>query len=635
MRFLFAFALILISINAFSGDPFYPASDIPDSLKRNMYAVVRESSSEYKVIPNSGYLLHVHEVITVLNENGESFGAPKVYYDKLRKLNSFKASFYDADGNFVKKAKSSDIEDVSIFDGFSLYADNRARWVPVTANRFPYTVEYEYDIEGKFLGSHSFYLVKDDEVSIQNETWTVTVPQGYELKQLALNISEEPKLEKSADGAVSTTWSFKNYIPKKFEESSPNLNEYTPTLLLEPTTISYENYKGSLASWSDMGHWQGELNKGRDKLPDVTIAKVHQLTDGLPTQEAKVKALYEYLQGKTRYVSIQVGIGGQQPFEASVVDQVGYGDCKALSNYMVALLKAAGIKAYFTVISAEEDHVKVIRDFPFDYFDHVIVCVPSARDTLWLECTNQQNPFDYLGTFTGDRMALLVTENGGKLVHTLTYPEDVNTMNRHATVTINTDGNAKALVHTDYRGLRYEDGHLNFQVNRSYDDQKKWILSNTPIPTFDLNHFSLSASKDKIPSATLQLDLTLNRYASVSGKRVFFAPNLMDKMSYLPNTTYKRTTDYVENFGFVSNDTIEFQLPEGMNPEYIPAPVSLDTPFGHYESSLQNDQGKLTYIRHLVIHKGRYAPSQYDDLVDFYSKINKADNQKVILLGKT
>ncbi len=83
-------------------------------------------------------------------------------------------------------------------------------------------------------------------------------------------------------------------------------------------------------SWTNFGAWIISLNKGRSVLPEETKKKLHSLTDGLKTTEEKVKVVYEYMQNRTRYVSIQLGIGGFQPFEASVVDQTGYGDCSGI-----------------------------------------------------------------------------------------------------------------------------------------------------------------------------------------------------------------------------------------------------------------------------------------------------------------
>src|SRR6185312_13501516 len=132
----------------------------------------------------------------------------------------------------------------------------------------------------------------------------------------------------------------------------------------------------------------------------------------------KARFLYNYLQKNVRYVSVQLGIGGYKPFPASFVDEKKYGDCKALSNYMLTLLKTVGIPSYCAVINAGTNAEPADPDFVNDPFNHIILCVPFKNDTTWLECTSATSPFGKLGSFTENRKALLVTEDGGKLVNT-------------------------------------------------------------------------------------------------------------------------------------------------------------------------------------------------------------------------
>ena len=175
--------------------------------------------------------------------------------------------------------------------------------------------------------------------------------------------------------------------------------------------------------------------------------------------------LYEYMQNKTRYVSITVGIGGFQPFDAATVDRLSYGDCKALSNYMKSILEVAGISSRYTLVYAGENNQDIKTTFPSSQFNHVILCVPMEKDTIWLECTSQRKPFNYLGSSTSNRQALVIDENGGKLRTQVMQPEN-NLESRKADIILDKTGSGFASVHSRYYGATY-DQYVPYSDERS------------------------------------------------------------------------------------------------------------------------------------------------------------------------
>jgi hypothetical protein len=196
-------------------------------------------------------------------------------------------------------------------------------------------------------------------------------------------------------------------------------------------------------------------------------------------------------------------------------------------------------------------------------------------------------------------------------------------------------GDAKAKVKTTYRGLQYENGDLNFIVNGKYDDQKEWVQDNTEIPSFDIMSFSMTNHRDKIPAAVVNLELTLKRFATVSGKRIFLTPNLMNRSTYIPEKLESRKTNVVLRTAYTDLDTIRYHLPEGIYPEFLPEPTKVKSRFGEYESTFTVDQGSLLYIRRVKMNKGEYPAETYKELTEFYRNINKADNTKLVFMSKT
>jgi transglutaminase-like putative cysteine protease len=636
MKPIYFLGFYLISIISFAGDGKYPVSAIPEELRKDVNVVVRNDKMIHTTLSQSEATLYVYYAATIFNVKAKDYAVMEVGYDKLTRVKSFKGIVYDASGNVIKKLKSSDILDRSAFDNATLFSDARYKLADLSHGTYPYTVEFEYELEFKFLYSiQGTALVPDEKVSVQEVSYQLIYPTDLPPRYKLLNIEAAPVKTKTEKGQESISWTFKNLLPIKLEPYGPKAWETLPRILAAPSKFEYEGYAGDMSTWENYGKWKALVIKGRDNLPQTAKDKVKELTSNLNTTEEKAKVLYEYLQNKTRYVSIQLGIGGLQPFESSVVEKVGYGDCKALSNYMVAMLKEAGIKGYYTTVKAGDFRDDLIMDFPSHQSNHVVVAVPNGTDTLWLECTSQTNPFGYSGMFTGNRKAFMVTEDGGVWVNTPRYTANENVQSRKGEVIVKLTGEATAKVTTQYSGQQYENDNLNFLLNGQYDLQKKWVFENTSIPSFDLISFKLDDKKEKIPTATVQLELSLKRLATVSGKRLMLTPNLMNRNSFIPEKVENRKTDIVRNMGYTDIDVITYHVPEEIYPEFLPQAVKLTSPFGEFEAVYEIQQGKIVYTRKIKINKGRFKPELYNDFIEFFKSVSKADNQKIVFLNKT
>ena len=229
----------------------------------------------------------------------------------------------------------------------------------------------------------------------------------------------------------------------------------------------------------------------------------------------------------------------------------------------------------------------------------------------------------------------MVNSEGGHLVRTPAYEAPQNSNSNFADVIIDLSGNGRANVVSYYSGLQTEKDGLNWVTEKSAEEQKKWVQKNIDIPSFEVGSFTVLDKPDKIPSIQIDMELNLPRYASSSGKRIFFAANLMNRSLVVPTKSEKRRTPIVIRNGYTSSDSISFHFPESFRHELLPPVVHLETKFGEYHSEIKIDDRGLHYIRRMKIIKGHFPPDAYDEYVDFYRKINKADNAKVVLLNKT
>jgi hypothetical protein len=606
---------------------------IPDSIKKKANVVERFEEIRIIIKDIDNAVVKHKYAYTILNETGKKYAGYYNSYSNLINLSNIDGNLYDASGKKLKTVKKKDIGDFVEEDGMSLATDARFKEHDFYYSQYPYTVEYEDEQEynGIFY-LPSWYTQPYLNFAVEFGRLIVETPTNYNLRYKQENYEGNPVINKT-DNKIVYTWEVKNQKAKSYEFYGPEISEISTRVILAPTQFSIQGFTGTMNTWKDFGMFRQTLLGGRDELDDITKRKVHELTDGLKDPKEKIAVLYKYLQSNTRYVNITFGIGGWQPYDAKYVAEKKYGDCKALSNFMGALLKEAGINSYYTVIKSGKNNTGFYADFPSNQFNHVIRCVPLAADTIWLECTSQTLPAGYLGDFTCNRPALLITESGGKLVNTPNYTKDDNVYIRNIEGIINEKGDLNTKAITIYKGLEYDDIHDMFHYLKN-EDVKKYLNNAFSIPNYAINDFKYSETEDQIPSIKEEISFTSGSYANISGKRLFIVPNILAKSPTKLDTSDARKYDIIYRYSFKNIDTFNIALPEGYTVEALPKNKSIINKFGKYEASYIILQNKIIYTRSYERTAGHFLPLDYAEFVNFYNEIYKADRSQVVLVKK-
>ncbi len=627
------YLLLLLSFPALAQDE-YRAAAIPESLRANAHAVVRRHETAFVVKSPGEATQRVRTVVTVLDAQGDDEAQLIVGYDKLSKINDIWGALYDASGNQLKKLKKADIDDQSATDDGSFLTDRRLKHASFPRQpNYPYTVEFVYEATERNLMFYPTWVPQSKENrSVEQASLTITMPKGQVLRYKAFNLNK-PVEQQDQEGHTVYAWTLTNKSAIELEPMAPPARELVPILYTAPTAFEVQDYTGTITNWKELGRFYHQLNRDRDAVPDQLKTQILDLTKGETTALGKIRKVYEFVQQNTRYVSVQLGIGGWQTIAAEKVAATKYGDCKALTNYTKALLNVVGIPAVEALVRAGDDEADILTDFPSFQFNHVILCVPNKGDTLYLECTSQTNPLGYNGTFTGNRHVLLVTPDGGRLTQTPHYSPADNRQMRRIDVILTKQGDATAQAVNRYTGIQSETrtGLLN---NRSQAEQRTWLLERVRIPNFELKKFSFSEQKTQIPVVTETLTLAVRKWATPSGSRLFVPLNLMSTLGPATPATSPRQQplDLDANWNWQDTDTISYQLPQGYRPEAPISTVTLASAFGDYTAGAQMVGDRLVYTRRVTIRRGRHPATAYAEWVDFRKKIAKFDKVQLVLV---
>lgn len=628
MKVVITVFIVLFTLNTSAQE--FNIKYIPDSLLNNADVVKRYEEMILEIKSPGKFVWHERHVYTILNEAGNDYANYKSNYDKFTTIDYCSATLYDGKGKEIRHLKKKDMPDFADADGYSLMQDNRYISNNFSYRIYPYTVDYEEDdTEDGVLSFTGWHPVSSTNMAVEYSKYVIIAPSNYQVRYKQLNFTTPPLITEK--GSQKTyVWDIRNISAQTPEILAPILNGNLPYLMVAPSDFEAQDYSGNMSTWENYGKFIYQLKKGRDVLPDDTKKEVHALTDHLKDPKEKIKVLYDFLQKNTHYISIQLGIGGWQPFDATYVATKKYGDCKALSNYMVALLKEAGINGKYVEIRAGKNAGSIVKDFSESQFNHVICCVPLQKDTVWLECTSQSLPPGYLSGFTADRWGLLVDENGGALVHTPKYSFRDNMQIKKIKATVGIDGNLVANVETQYRAMEQDDISLVLD-NYSNDKAEEYLKSSIDLPTYDISNLHFTQNKNLLPALIATMDLTAPNHAQVTGKRLFINPDILTKSNDRFVDDDNRKYDIELSDEHTDIDTIEIQLPPGYTVESPFRDISIGSKFGKFNATAIVTPSKIIYYRKQEYYSGTFSATDYKSLVNYYEQVYKSDHSKIVL----
>ncbi|MGQ3088054.1 DUF3857 domain-containing protein, partial [Flavobacterium sp.] len=571
-------------------------------------------------------------IVTIFNENGLGYIDASEYYDKSTSIRDIKTVVYNAFGQEIKKIKQKDFKERAVSEG-SMITDNRLIYLDYIPVQYPFTIIYTSETQT----SNTAFLprwspVEGPFASVEKAVLSITCDPELGLRHREYNF-EGLALDKQEAGTTLTLTATNIAAPKN-EDLSPSYQKLVPHVLFGLKKYHLEGVDGEADSWENLGTWMHKaLIAGTDELSPETQAKIKALVGTETDPLKKAKIVYEYMQGKTRYVSIQLGIGGWKPMLAKDVDRLGYGDCKALSNYTRALLKAVGVDSYCVVIYGDRKKRDMTNDFVCMQGNHMILAIPNNGKYTWLECTSQVAPFGFQGDFTDDRMALVIKPEKSELVRTAVYDKFGNTQVSKGSYAITGTGSITGGVMITSKGSQYDSKYVLESKSKDELDDLYRSVFNT-IGNLKLKKTGLKNNKDS-QEFTEDIAIEAENYCSRSGNMMMFAVNAFNQYSYIPQRYRDRKTPFEIARGFYDTDEITIELPEGFTMDAKPDNIIINEKFGEYKAEyVMVTPTQMLFKRSLLINEGFYDSKEYENYRQFREKIARNDNAKVVLLKK-
>ncbi|MCX5703108.1 MAG: transglutaminase-like domain-containing protein, partial [Candidatus Omnitrophica bacterium] len=427
----------------------------------------------------------------------------------------------------------------------------------------------------------------------------------------------KPVIKEEA-GRISYTWQFKD-IPQIIPESNmPPAVEINPTILLS-----------TFSNWQDLYHWWWQLAKDKIKPDPAIKTEVRELTKGKYSDEAKIRAIYNFCAKEVRYVAVEYGQAGYEPHYAGDIFKNKYGDCKDQAILLVTMLKEAGFESS-PVLIATKEYYNLNEDFPAMLFNHCIAVVYLKDKFVFLDPTAQTCSFGDLPADDQARKVFICKLDGYEIQDTALYPAEHNLAKEELWLEISGDEQVIARKSNFTYGL--------------YDQaQRYWLLYTQPELIQEklketIQGISIGAKLIKYNIENLD---DLNR--SVVLRYEFYGPEyftLAGNLRIMPQLAGLSTAlaakdkrKYPIDFGVLDTkeQILEIAITDNFIIKYIPQGIAADSPWLKITVDYSHKNNKIYFRQATQTKKAKVPEEEYPDFKKFIEGVAKKIKQRIVI----
>ena len=640
----------MLFVVTFNLSPVKAAASTPDWLRSlaqqpakhyadDVNAVVLLDEGETTVKDNGEIVTHSRIVYRILRPEGKDYAQHSIGFDNETKITYLHGWSITAKGQEYE-AKEKDAYETSL-STYEIYSDDKQKILILPGADVGTVVGFEYEHKERPYVFQTGWGISG-RLPVEKSRFTLHIPATWEYRADWVNHQEVPPVV----SGNSYTWEL-NDIPRiEKEYNEPPEPALASHIIV--TFFSEKIKKQTYKSWNEMGAWHAQLIAGTREPSPALQQKVQELAPASMSMLERIKTLARFAQHDIRYAAIEIGIGGWRPHPASEIFAHRYGDCKDKATVLATMLAQIGVKSYHMPVHTQRGIFNE-NSPPYIGFNHVILAIqlpdgsfakpfpalyehPKLGHLLIFDPTSESVPFGQLPSYEQDSYALLVTDQGGELIHLPVSPPELNRIDRTAKLKLLPDGTLQGEIEEVTSGYRAAEKRAYLR-NETQKDRKKIIeyFLGRSMGNFQIDNFDLVNADDIDKDLIVKYKFTADHYAKTAGSLLLVRPRIVGEKAGYFDPTKPRHYAYEFDAPFLDSDTVEITLPEGFKVDELPDPAKANFPFGQYTSKTEADGNVLKYTRQYKMSSTLVPLEHIDQLKRLFSEIIADEKSMAVL----